>query len=168
MLSASHGIRSSSSLSPFPNNKILASIHRQNCIWGSGGIQHHTQKDLGGISPTRSLGSGQRDLSPACGSAWSMNQLKPLLAVSWDLLENCLRQSPTDERAGNTGFWKEVPAHQKRKKKKFGHTGVDNRNSLTSSPHPKQNSGGPPSKPRTCKKGTPLTDTALWTWMQNL
>ena len=61
------GIRHPSTISPRPNNNNLASIHVPS---GSGGIQHHTSRDLGGLWPPHASGNRHIDLSPTCGS-WS-------------------------------------------------------------------------------------------------
>lgn len=88
--------------------------------------------------------TGRETSVPPVDLQWLMNQLQPLLDLSWDLLENWLRQSPPDESAGNTGFWRRsssTPKKQKNKKE-FGHTGVGNRKSLTSPPPPKAEQRG--------------------------
>lgn len=46
----------------------LASNHRQKCLCGGCGIQHHTLRELGGGSPILVLDNRCTDLNPTCGS----------------------------------------------------------------------------------------------------
>ena len=48
------------------NNNNLASIHKQKCLYGGCGIQHHMPRDSGKGSPTCALGNSHTDLSLNC------------------------------------------------------------------------------------------------------
>lgn len=55
---------------PRLHNNNSWSIHRQRCLCGSCGIQHHMSRDPGTASPTHAPGDRQADLGPRCSPCW--------------------------------------------------------------------------------------------------
>lgn len=89
-------------------------MHGQKCLCESCGIQHHIPRGSGGVSSTHALGNkASRPQSQLWTLQQPMNQLWSLLAMVQEPLENCLRESPMDDRAfvKVQVFSREVPAH---------------------------------------------------------
>lgn len=110
--------RHRSLVSPLHNN--MAYIHRQKCLCGRCGVQHHMLRDSEEVSLTHVSGNRHTYLAPAVVHELAPAPLSHNPGVPG---EHCLRQSLTDERALEKVqiSIREVPTHCWSKKKyKFG------------------------------------------------
>lgn len=121
------------SLIMFPHNNNLASTHGQECLCGGHGIQHHSARDVRGVSPTCASDNRRADLGPGCGTCSGLGTNS---SPSWPLSHNfrspgkhCHRQPLIEERAFVEAQASSTPLGKKYQCRCMGE---NNRNSLSS------------------------------------
>ena len=134
------GIRCTSYFPSF-NLWNSTSIHKQKCLWGNCGSQHHALRDLVRVSPTCVLIKADKSLHGFWNWQDPVNCLQMLSASIWKYLENTNlgRYSQTREPLHNSRFLEKFQhstvAKKKKKKNEVRHNGVGKRIFATSSLH---------------------------------
>lgn len=99
------------------NDDNSASVHRQKCLCGNRGIQHHTPRDPEGVLPTHASGSRHTDLGPSCrpcSGLWTISSpFWPWLRSPWRILsednhgwEDLCRSLGFQQRSSSTSLEK--------------------------------------------------------------
>lgn len=90
--------------------QLCGITHRQKCLHGSFGIQHHISMHPGGVSSISALGNRHRDSVLAVDPAMAYEPARALLSCGPEGLDNTVLDKRTSVEVPISS--REVPAHQ--------------------------------------------------------